>query len=211
MIDNKRIFDIILSIIGLIFFIPIFVFIYPFFVLLIGCPVIFKQKRIGKDKKIFTIYKLRTMKRGASSQQDKLKKLNISPYPMFKIKNDPRFTIIGKTLSNFGIDEIPQIINILKGEMSLVGPRPLPVNEANSLPSSWDFRYKVRPGIISKWALSPNRYQSLNEWRKLEKNEINDLIVRNESKLNWSLKNDLSLIFNTFYKIIIKQLLKGDY
>lgn len=209
MIDNKRIFDIILSIFGLIIFAPIFIFFYPFFMLSIGHPVIFKQIRMGKNKKPFTIYKIRTMKRGASLHQEKLKKLNIAPHPIFKIENDPRFHFFGKTLSKFGLDELPQIINILKGEMSFVGPRPLPINEAKLLGSSWNFRYIVRPGILSKWALSPKRYKSLDDWKKLEEDEIKKLFVKNSAKLNWSVKNDLGLIFDAFHKIIIRQVIKS--
>lgn len=208
MINHKRFFDLILAIIGLIILAPIFLLFYPFFMLLIGYPIIFKQKRLGKDKKVFTIYKIRTMKLDASTQQAMFIKLSAAPYPMFKIKNDPRFHIFGKNLSKFGLDELPQIINILKGEMSFVGPRPLPINEAVLLDSSWDFRYSVRPGILSKWALSPNRYKSLNYWKKLEKNEVKNLFTKNNPQLSWSFKNDIKLIFNAFYKIIIKQLIK---
>ena len=193
---QKRIFDLLLSLIGLIILAPLFLIFYPFFIFSVGHPVIFKQKRMGKNKKPFTIYKIRTMKVGASLQRDKLKKLNIAPYPMFKIKNDPRFHSIGKVLSKFGADELPQLVNILKGEMSFVGPRPLPTNEAWLLNDSWDFRYRVKPGILSKWALSPNRYKSLVNWKKLEKKTIEV----------GSVKKEVELIAEAFYKIIIKQL-----
>jgi len=196
---GKRTFDVTLSLIGLFFFVPMFLFFYPLFVVVIGRPVIFKQKRMGKNKKPFTIYKIRTMKRGASLQQDRLKELNIAPYPMFKIKSDPRFHIFGKILSKFGVDELPQLLNILKGEMSIVGPRPLPVNEAKLLDSSWDFRYGVRPGILSKWALSAKRYESLEVWKGLEK-------MGGGGTNNWFIISDLRLISEAINKIIIKQL-----
>jgi len=191
---KKRLLDIFLAIIGLIVLIPTFIISYPILLLAIGSPIIFKQKRMGKDKKSFIIYKLRTMKIGSERKQKKLRKLSIAPYPMFKIKNDPRFNLIGKNLSQFGIDELPQIINILKGKMSFIGPRPLPVNEANKLPSSWNFRYNVRPGILSKWALSSKRYISLADWTKLEKKTLEQ----------GSVIGDLKLIIDAICKLITK-------
>jgi lipopolysaccharide/colanic/teichoic acid biosynthesis glycosyltransferase len=185
-----------MSFIGFFILFPLFVIFYPFFIIIAKRPIIFKQKRMGKNKKSFTIYKIRTMKAGSEKKRNKLEEINIAPYPMFKAKNDPRFHAFGKTLSKFGIDEFPQLLNILKGEMSFVGPRPLPVNEARLLDSSWDFRYKVKPGILSEWALSKNRYKSLKNWKKLEKETIK----------NESVKNNILLIFRALHQIIIQQL-----
>ncbi|GIK84384.1 MAG: hypothetical protein BroJett025_10060 [Patescibacteria group bacterium] len=148
-----------------------------------GKPVVYKQMRLGKNKKPFILYKIRTMKKGASVLQQKLKDLNEAPYPMFKIANDPRFTRIGKYLSRLGLDEIPQIINIIKGEMSFIGPRPLPIYEASQLDDTWDFRYKVKPGILSTWALSPKRHDSLAEWKKLEISGLQCASIANDIRL----------------------------
>lgn len=88
---------------------------------------------------------------------------------MFKAADDPRFVGIGRFLSHTGLDELPQLWHIIKGDMSLVGPRPLPVYEANKLDSSWDFRYRVRPGVFSQWSGSEEKYNSLEKWKSLEK------------------------------------------
>jgi len=208
---KKRILDLLLSSTLLIILLPIFFLSYPPLLIIIGSPIIFKQKRAGKDKKEFTIYKLRTMKTKQQLQQSKnnkqktpttltnheLQELNIAPLPMFKIKNDPRFHSLGKLLSHFGIDELPQLINILKGEMSLIGPRPLPINESRQLDSSWNFRYKVLPGIISTWAISPKRYNSLTIWKKLEKETV-------ENINNYSIKQNIFLITKAVHLILIK-------
>jgi lipopolysaccharide/colanic/teichoic acid biosynthesis glycosyltransferase len=132
-------------------------------------PIFFKQKRMGQNKKSFTMYKFRTMYVGAHRHQKRYKKLNQAPGPMFKIFDDPRFVGIGKFLSRSGLDELPQIINVIKGEMNLVGPRPLPVAEAQKLDKSWDFRYQVKPGIFSEWTASPLRHKNLLLWKELDK------------------------------------------
>lgn len=111
---------------------------------------------------------------GAEKQKKTLLGQNEAPWPMFKMKDDPRFTLLGKFLSRSGLDELPQLINILRGEMSLVGPRPLPLAEAKKLDKEWEFRYQVKPGVISLWAIDPKRYFSLEKWRKLEENTLRD-------------------------------------
>ncbi len=112
------------------------------------------------------------MKLGADKEKLKLRKLNQAPWPMFKLADDPRYTKIGKFMSSTGIDELPQVWNILKGEMSVVGPRPLPLHESKLLDQHWNFRYKVHPGIISEWAVNPLRYHSLAKWQQLEKDTL---------------------------------------
>jgi len=91
---------------------------------------------------------------------------------MFKMQQDPRFIGIGRWLSRTGLDELPQLVNIWRGEMSFVGPRPLPVDEAEQLPKSWDFRYLVKPGLVSEWVLSEKKYRSLNAWRQVERKPL---------------------------------------
>jgi len=97
-----------------------------------------------------------------------LRAKNEAPEPMFKMQHDPRFVGIGRWLSRSGLDELPQLVNILRGEMSFVGPRPLPIAEAEQLPASWDFRYSVRPGLVSEWVLSEKKYGSQSNWRIAE-------------------------------------------
>jgi len=193
---RKRVFDVLLSSILIVLLIPFTIIFYLIFKFLVGGPVIYKQLRTGKNKIPFILYKIRTMKMGAEKFQEKLKGLNEAPHPMFKLANDPRFHKLGWILSQLGFDEIPQLINILKGEMSFVGPRPLPVNESKQLDKTWDFRYLVLPGIISQWALSPKRHNSLETWKKLEQQGLQ----------NASVGKDLKLIVRSFNKLILKNL-----
>ncbi len=102
-------------------------------VLFSGPPILFCQKRIGLRGKPFLMYKFRTMDIGAETVKRRMVHLNEADGPVFKIRNDPRFTPIGRFLSHTGLDELPQLINVLKGEMALIGPRPLPVDEAKKL------------------------------------------------------------------------------
>lgn len=165
---QKRAFDLSLAL-------PLFLAVLPIILVLslvvfftAGTPIFFTQNRTGKNKKPFTIYKFRTMYQGANYRQWAFRQQNQAPEPMFKIFDDPRFVGVGKWLSRTGLDELPQLINVIKGEMSLVGPRPLPVSEVKKLNLNWDFRHQVRPGIFSEWTLSPQRHQSLSRWKKLD-------------------------------------------
>ena len=165
---GKRLFDITLSIVLLIIFCPLLLSIALLVYLTIGTPVIFWQKRTGLNQATFKMVKFRTMRLNAELDRTQYEHLNQDPYPMFKIFNDPRFVGIGRWLSQVGFDELPQLFNILRGEMSFVGPRPLPTNEAKLLDHSWDFRYTVKPGIFSFWTLSKDRHKSLAIWKKLD-------------------------------------------
>lgn len=169
---KKRVFDLSLALILLIFSLPLLAVISLAIFITNGRPIFFLQKRMGQNKKIFTIIKFRTMQKNAHRLQKKYTKLNQAPSPMFKIYDDPRFVGIGKFLSSTGLDELPQLINIIKGEMSFAGPRPLPVAESKALNKNWDFRYRVKPGIFSDWAISQDRNQSLKKWMELEKESL---------------------------------------
>ncbi len=169
---KKRVFDLSVAVPLFCVLVPLFILIYPLLLIYIGKPIIFKQKRLGKDKVPFTLYKIRTMRNGAEFLQKKLLKYNEAPEPMFKMSRDPRFTKLGRFFSKFGLDELPQLLNIIKGEMSFVGPRPLPIEEANKLDKSWNFRYSVLPGILSEWAISKDRHISLQRWKRLEKQTL---------------------------------------
>lgn len=169
----KRVFDLALSFVLLIAFSPLFIFVWLLIAITDGLPAVFKQKRTGKNGKTFIMYKFRTMKKNAALLKHKYKSLNEAPEPMFKIHNDPRFIKVGKFLSRSGFDELPQLINILKGEMSFVGPRPLPIKEAKALPKNWrSFREKVKPGIFSDWAISWERHSSFKKWQQLERSTV---------------------------------------
>jgi len=131
-----------------------------------GFPVLYLQRRIGKDGKPFLLYKFRTMVVGAEKLQKELRHLNEAEEPAFKIHDDPRFTRIGNFLSHTGLDELPQLINVLKGEMALIGPRPLPVAEAQKLKPWQNERHTVQPGIISPWVLEGHNHKPFDRWMR---------------------------------------------
>lgn len=131
-----------------------------------GWPVFYTQKRVGKDGENFNLIKFRTMVTNADELKVTLKLKNQANGPVFKIHNDPRFTKIGKFLSHTGLDELPQFINILKGDMSLVGPRPLPLSEAKQLTPWQKKRHIVKPGIISPWIVDGYHSTRFDDWMK---------------------------------------------
>lgn len=106
------------------------------------------------------------MGKGAEKKQQELKKLNEANGPVFKIRDDPRYTRFGKFLSHTGLDELPQLVNVLKGEMALIGPRPLPVPEFQKLKSWQKKRQAILPGIISPWILNGYHRQSFDDWMR---------------------------------------------
>ncbi|MBU1089063.1 sugar transferase [Patescibacteria group bacterium] len=148
---------------------PFFLFLSLLIIVFSGWPIFFVQKRMGKDGKVFKIYKFRTMRKGSEKEKKKYLKLNEVDWPVFKIRNDPRFTRIGKFLSHTGLDELPQLVNVLKGEMAIVGPRPLPVDEEKEIAGVYrEARRSVLPGIISSWILSGYHLMSFDSWMKLD-------------------------------------------
>lgn len=129
---------------------------------------IFKQKRVGKNGEEFVIYKLRTMIADADNIKSKYRQLNEADGPVFKIYDDPRYTRIGQFLAHTGLDELPQLINIIKGEMAFVGPRPLPVDEARRIPKKYRDRFTVLPGITSSWIVEGAHKLTFDKWMTLD-------------------------------------------
>lgn len=150
----KRCIDLIISIFGLLLTAPLFLFIAILIKIDSRGPVFFKQTRCGKDGKEFTLYKFRTMIVDAEKYKKRLKSKNEMQGPIFKIKNDPRVTRTGKWLRKFSLDELPQLINVLKGEMSLVGPRPLNREELRGNLAWKNLRLTVKPGITGPWQVN---------------------------------------------------------
>jgi exopolysaccharide biosynthesis polyprenyl glycosylphosphotransferase len=151
-------------------------------------PVFFLQDRIGLNKRKFKIYKLRTMVHGAEKLQAALEQKNEATGPVFKIKDDPRITPLGRFLRRSSIDELPQLINVLKGDMSLVGPRPLPVRDYAGFNEDWQRRrFSVRPGITCLWQVNGRSGISFDQWMLL------DLQYMDE----WSLWLDLKILAKT--------------
>lgn len=151
-------------------------------------PVLFVQERIGLRGRTFKLYKFRTMVSGAEEQKRMLKALNEADGPVFKMKNDPRVTRFGRFLRNKGLDELPQLFNVIRGDMSLIGPRP-PLEEEINQYERWQLqRLSVKPGITCTWQIIPNRHEvSFEEWMQLDMSYIE----------NWNLFKDVRLFFKT--------------
>ena len=164
----KRIFDLIASLCGLIILSPLFLVV----ALLIKCedhgPVFYKQKRVGKDQREFDMFKFRSMHVDADKRLTELKEQNEVDGPMFKMKNDPRITKIGHFIRKTSIDELPQLFNVVRGDMSLVGPRPpLPREVANY--SKYDLqRLWVIPGITWLWQATERNNVGFEEMVELD-------------------------------------------
>jgi exopolysaccharide biosynthesis polyprenyl glycosylphosphotransferase len=159
-------------------------------------PILFAQKRVGHNKRTFMMYKFRTMVVDAEKQRDRLQHLNEVSGPVFKIKHDPRITPIGKLLRKTSIDELPQLFNVLKGDMSLVGPRPLPVRDYEGFSEDCHRRrFSVRPGITCLWQVNGRSSIAFDKWMELDMQYID----------KWSLWLDLKILAKT-----IPALLKGS-
>jgi exopolysaccharide biosynthesis polyprenyl glycosylphosphotransferase len=152
-------------------------------------PVLFKQRRSGLNGHPFMIYKFRSMVTNAEQLQHELAAMNEMTGPVFKIGNDPRITPIGKILRRFSLDEFPQLVNVLRGEMSLVGPRPLPVDEVKRFNDlAHRRRLSVKPGLTCLWQVSGrNNLSDFKEWVRLDLEYID----------NWSLWLDIKILCRT--------------
>lgn len=159
-------------------------------------PVVFKQERVGLRGRKFYIYKFRSMVINAEELKDRLQKLNESDGPTFKIQNDPRITTLGRILRKTNLDELPQLFNVLKGEMSLIGPRPPIPSEVDQY-KDWHLkRLAVKPGLTCTWQIVPDRNNvKFDDWVEMDIEYIN----------NWSLKSDINLFFKTFKTVLFAQ------
>lgn len=157
-------------------------------------PVFFKQERIGLRGRKFKLYKFRSMIMDAEEKLKEIQSKNQADGPVFKIKDDPRITKIGNFLRKTGLDELPQLINVIKGEMSLIGPRP-PLESEVKAYKRWQLRrLSVKPGITCSWQVIPNRNEvKFEKWMKMDLNYID----------NWSLKQDFQLLIKTVGTIFL--------
>lgn len=148
----KRIFDIFVAILGiLIAFLPM-VIIGLIVLITSGRPIIYKHKRVGKNGKLFNVYKFKSMYNDSRKLEDILTKEEYEEFKLkHKIEDDPRITPFGKFLRKSSLDELPQLFNILKGDMSLIGPRPITLIELEEYNENKDFLLKVRPGLTGYW------------------------------------------------------------
>ena len=164
----KRSIDVICSIIGLISLSPIFLIVSILIRLESKGEIIFKQKRVGLNGEEFEIYKFRSMVANAEELKEKLAEENEMSGPMFKMKDDPRITKVGKFIRKTSIDELPQLINVVKGEMSLVGPRPSLPKEVEEFEEWMNERLLVKPGLTCYWQVSGRNNIDFEDWMKLD-------------------------------------------
>ncbi len=166
--STKRVFDIVAGTVMLVLSMPLMILAAMAIKATSRGPVFFRQKRTGLDGGTFTMYKFRSMCDGAEESRPLLEKLNENNGPAFKIKRDPRVTRIGRFLRRSSIDELPQLINVLAGRMSLVGPRPLPVAEAGNIRGAGRLRTTVKPGLTCLWQISGRNELTFKQWMHMD-------------------------------------------
>jgi exopolysaccharide biosynthesis polyprenyl glycosylphosphotransferase len=194
----KRVLDVITALLLLLLFLPLI----PVVTILIKLdspgPVLYKQKRVGKSGRSFDFYKFRSMVAGAESVIGALKPLCGMDGPIFKLREDPRITPVGRFLRRSSLDELPQLLNVLKGDMSIVGPRPnLPSEVSHYLP--WQRRrLDVTPGITCFWQVAGRSHIGFEEWMRLDLEYIRQR----------SLKTDVMIMLKTIPAVIAR---KGAY
>ena len=184
----KRLQDIVLSIVGLVVLFPVLLLISLLIVIdSPGASPIYVQERVGKNGKKFRFYKFRTMVPDADQLLEKLLSQNEMSGPVFKIKDDPRITRMGKFIRKTSIDELPQLINVLRGDMSLVGPRPpLPRETAQYDEDAWQ-RLSITPGLTCYWQIQPKRNSlSFEQWLALDKKYIQEQSFLTDWKILFS-------------------------
>lgn len=189
----KRAMDIVLSSLLIVAFLPLFTVIALLIKLTSVGSIFFVQDRVGYNKRMFKLLKFRTMVKDAEAQQSKLEHLNEVAGPIFKIKDDPRLTTVGKLLRKTSLDELPQLFNVLKGDMSLVGPRPLPIRDVNLFDAQWPKRrFSVRPGMTGLWQING---RNKTEFSKLIKYDL-------EYIDNWSPWLDMNIMLRTVPAVV---------
>ncbi len=165
----KRVTDVVLASLLLVLLAPLMLIVAALIKITSRGPVIFRQTRVGLNGKCFTMYKFRTMRNGAEGMRDSLVHMNHhQDGPVFKVPQDPRLTPIGKFLRRSSIDELPQLFNVLTGDMAVVGPRPLWLPEAMSVNGSATMRTCVKPGLTCLWQISGRSELSYDQWVLLD-------------------------------------------
>jgi len=184
----KRTLDVSVSLLATIVLAPLFVATASLVKLTSSGPIFFIQERVGLNKRRFRMYKFRTMVQDAEQRIAEIEHLNEVSRPVFKIRNDPRITSIGRILRAASIDELPQLLNVLKGDMSLVGPRPLPVRDYAGFSEDWQRRrFSIRPGITCLWQINGRNSIPFDKWMELDLQYIDQ----------WSLWLDLKILAKT--------------
>jgi exopolysaccharide biosynthesis polyprenyl glycosylphosphotransferase len=188
----KRLLDIAVSLLILGLALPVIVLAALAIKLSSPGSVLFKQERIGLNGRIFTLYKFRTMIENADQHRSELSHLNEMSGPVFKVKSDPRVTTVGRILRKFSLDELPQLWNVLKGDMSLVGPRPPVPEEVRSYHRWHRRRLSMKPGLTCLWQVSGRNNVDFDRWMKLDLQYID----------NWSPSLDLKILLRTIPAVL---------
>jgi exopolysaccharide biosynthesis polyprenyl glycosylphosphotransferase len=189
----KRTLDVLLSLVALLLLSPLFLLVTLIVKVTSPGPGFFVQERVGLNKRRFRLYKFRTMVADAEQRQREIEHLNEVHGPAFKIRNDPRLTRVGKFLRKSSIDELPQLFNVLKGDMSLVGPRPLPVRDYEGFDKDWQRRrFSVCPGITCLWQINGRSSLPFDKWMELDIEYID----------HWSLGLDFKILAKTIPAVI---------
>lgn len=188
----KRLFDMVASALALWLLAPLLLGVALAIKLTSRGPVFFRQERVGLHGRHFNMLKFRSMVTNAEELKEKLAALNEQTGPVFKMKNDPRITRIGRFIRKYSIDELPQLINVLRGDMSVVGPRPAVPKEVAQYQPWQRRRLSVRPGLTCIWQVSGRNQISFEEWMYLDMRYID----------HWSLAEDISLILKTLPVVV---------
>jgi exopolysaccharide biosynthesis polyprenyl glycosylphosphotransferase len=189
----KRAMDVILALLMILLGLPVIVLIALAIKLDSPGPILFRQDRVGKNGRPFRIYKFRSMRVGAEEEQEDLLAMNEADGPLFKIRNDPRLTRVGRFLRRTSLDELPQLINVLQGQMSLVGPRPAIAYEVEQYQPWHRQRLSVHPGMTGLWQVSGRSELTFDEGVLLDIYYIE----------HWSPWLDLTILLRTVPKVFI--------
>jgi exopolysaccharide biosynthesis polyprenyl glycosylphosphotransferase len=192
---GKRVLDMVVSFACLVAFSPMLLAVALAIKLSSPGPVLFVQKRVGMNKRTFTLYKFRSMYVDAELRREGLAHLNEMDGPVFKIKNDPRITPVGRFIRKTSIDELPQLINVLRGQMSLVGPRPPLPDEVDRYDWLYRKRLSIKPGITCFWQISGRNHISFQRWMELDRQYVD----------NWSLWLDIKLLAKTIPAVLFQR------
>ena len=192
---TKRALDLIIAWVLLAVLSPLLLLIAALVKLTSRGPVFYRQQRLMKDGLEFRLFKFRTMVDGAEGMLDKVFHLNEANGPLFKVRRDPRVTKVGRFLRATFLDELPQLLNVVRGEMSLVGPRPCLAREISDIETSVIFRFAVPQGVTGPWQTHGHHKLTFEEQLKVEREYIE----------NWSLKRDFQILLHTLPLVLGKR------
>ncbi len=181
--NAKRALDIALSLLGIVLFAPVFLLVALLVKITSRGPVIFRQTRVGLGGRLFTCYKFRSMYQDAERRKAELMHLNEATGPVFKMKRDPRITPVGRIIRKLSLDELPQLFNVLRGDMSIVGPRPPVPQEVIRYSEHELQRLSVVPGLTCLWQISGRSSVGFERWVELDLAYIDNMTFWNDLKI----------------------------